>query len=289
MAQPLRAARAASSAAAAALARPRTAAHSLTAAAALASAAARPAGPAVRTVASTAGASGHHEPAPEVKPDYYRLLGVGRTATPDEIKAAFREAAKRHHPDMRAAQRAAAATAAAPGTLGAADAASAAEAAAAAASADVEAFKLVNEAYSVLSDSALRREYDSDRFSRTALLRRRNEGWRGDIVPRDDGAGGYRPWTSAQRGEFFDASAKDAAAGYGSAGDAAAGPHAAAGEASSHEEAFRASMARVSARYQETLKSRASMARVNRAKVRETEGEEAGRVGVVACGAWTLT
>ena len=63
--------------------------------------------------------------------DYYRILGVMRTAKPSEITAAYHLLARRYHPDM-----------------GAEDAASLAQ------------LKLINEAYEVLSDAVQRRDYD---------------------------------------------------------------------------------------------------------------------------------
>lgn len=63
--------------------------------------------------------------------DYYEVLGVGRNATADEIKAAYRKAALRHHPDKN------------PGD-----------------SASEERFKEAAEAYAVLSDSDKRARYD---------------------------------------------------------------------------------------------------------------------------------
>ena len=32
--------------------------------------------------------------------DYYKILGVPKTATEKEIKAAFRKLARKHHPDV---------------------------------------------------------------------------------------------------------------------------------------------------------------------------------------------
>jgi curved DNA-binding protein len=63
--------------------------------------------------------------------DYYKTLGVAKTASEKEIKQAFRRLARKHHPDVNPGDRAA-----------------------------ETAFKELNEAYEVLGDPASRKKYD---------------------------------------------------------------------------------------------------------------------------------
>ncbi len=70
--------------------------------------------------------------------DYYSILGVSKDASIGDIKKAYKQLAKKHHPDL------------------------------AGASADAEKFKEISNAYSILSDSDKRKQYDSyghDAFS----------------------------------------------------------------------------------------------------------------------------
>lgn len=60
--------------------------------------------------------------------DYYKILGVNKAASQDEIKAAFRRLAHQHHPDKKGGNE--------------------------------EKFKEVNEAFQVLSDQQKRQQYD---------------------------------------------------------------------------------------------------------------------------------
>jgi len=63
--------------------------------------------------------------------DYYKILGVSKTSSPDEIKKAYRKLALKYHPDHNKGDKAAAAK-----------------------------FKDISEAYAVLSDAEKKKQYD---------------------------------------------------------------------------------------------------------------------------------
>lgn len=81
--------------------------------------------------------------------DYYKVLGVTKAATPEELKKAYRKLALKYHPDRNKGNKA-----------------------------SEEKFKEINEAYAVLSDTEKRKQYDtfgstefSHRYSQEDIFR----------------------------------------------------------------------------------------------------------------------
>ena len=66
------------------------------------------------------------------KRDYYDVLGVNKSSSPDQIKAAYRKLAVKHHPDKNKGNKA-----------------------------SEEKFKEASEAYHVLSDKERKQNYDN--------------------------------------------------------------------------------------------------------------------------------
>ena len=110
------------------------------------------------------------------KRDYYEVLGVGRSASEEEIKSAFRKLALEYHPDRNKSEGAA------------------------------ERFKEINEAYQVLTDASKRATYD--RFGHAGLGQNGAQGFEGfdsfggfgDIFDAFFGGPTTRARTSARRG-----------------------------------------------------------------------------------------
>lgn len=120
--------------------------------------------------------------------DYYKILGVPKTATTEEIKKAYRRLARQHHPDLNKGEGA------------------------------ERRFKEVNEAHEVLSDPGKRSRYDQlgpgwEQFARAGGQRPGNGGFEWVFT----GAPGAGAGDFSQFSDFFRMIFGDEAAGPGSA------------------------------------------------------------------------
>lgn len=114
--------------------------------------------------------------------DYYKVLGVEKSATEKDIKQAYRKLARKLHPDVNPNNKAA-----------------------------QEKFKEVNEAYEVLSDSSKRKKYDALGANWQQYEQYQRAGAQG---PFQYGNGQYRTFTQDDLGNIFGNLGGDGADGF---------------------------------------------------------------------------
>ncbi len=124
--------------------------------------------------------------------DYYRILGINSTATPEQIKESYRKLAKKYHPDARANE----------------DKSDY--------SPDSEKFRDVNEAYQVLSVIESRVNYDLKRKKNPSLFREQSEQdfnlqHRVDLRDKDGIVHGQKPKSGTYEDERLDQLKKERA------------------------------------------------------------------------------
>src|SRR5215471_12938111 len=106
--------------------------------------------------------------------DYYKVLGVAKNASADDIKKAFRKLARKYHPDVNPGDKRAEAR-----------------------------FKEINEAYEVLSDAEKRRKYDTlgpnwqDQFGFSSATGRRSSSYRGSPYSYESSSSGFSDFFEA--------------------------------------------------------------------------------------------
>src|SRR5258706_15782288 len=114
--------------------------------------------------------------------DYYATLGVTKSSSEKEVKAAFRKLARKHHPDVNPGDKSAEAK-----------------------------FKEINEAYEVLGDPEKRKKYD-ELGSNWRMYEHAGAGpapgqaggpWNVPNSPFGGGSGGFRPMTQNKVQEMF--------------------------------------------------------------------------------------
>src|SRR3989339_1798168 len=103
-----------------------------------------------------------------MKRDYYEILGISKNASPDEVKAAYRQLALKYHPDKNSGNKEA-----------------------------EEKFKEINEAYEMIGDPTKRAQYD--RFGHAGV------GTAPPPKPGEGGGPGFGDFSSANDifGDFF--------------------------------------------------------------------------------------
>src|SRR5262245_52254372 len=105
--------------------------------------------------------------------DYYEILGVARSASEEEIKKAFRQAAHKYHPDKQGG--------------------------------DAEKFKEANEAYQVLSNKEKRAQFDQfgQTFDQAGAGGFGGQGYGAQGFGFPFGAGGASTFTTEDLGDIF--------------------------------------------------------------------------------------